>query len=155
FDALAAELAPRAIIDRTPAAMAKIEGFEAASGVVRGEVALGELRCVERGLRYAVPLALGQKTGFYLDQRALRARVEQLARGRRVLDAFAFVGTFSMAAARGGATEGVAVDESAVALEVGAECARKNGLDGRIRYVREDARKAFQQASQPGGGYDL
>jgi 23S rRNA (cytosine1962-C5)-methyltransferase len=49
----------------------------------------------------------------------------------------------------------LAVDESAIAVEVGAECARLNGLDGRIRFVREDARKAFQQASQQAGGFDL
>ena len=48
----------------------------------------------------------------HFDQRALRARVEQLARGRRVLDAYSFVGSFAMAAARGGDTEVVAVDES-------------------------------------------
>ncbi|MFT3774721.1 MAG: class I SAM-dependent rRNA methyltransferase [Minicystis sp.] len=154
FDALGAALAPRAIIDRTPASIAKMEGFEPASGIVRGDPSVDELRFVERGLRYAIPLSLGQKTGFYLDQRALRARVEQLARGKRVLDAFAFVGTFSLAAARGGATEVVSVDESAIASEVGAECARMNGLDGRIRFVREDARQAFQQASRQ-GGYDL
>jgi 23S rRNA (cytosine1962-C5)-methyltransferase len=155
FDALSAALSPRAILDRTPVNAAKQEGFEPGSGVVRGDATLDELRFTERGLRYAIPLALGQKTGFYLDQRALRARIEQLARGRRVLDAFCFVGTFSMAAARGGATEVLAVDESAVAVEVGAECARKNGLDGRIRFGREDARQAFQQAGQKGGGFDL
>ena len=33
----------------------------------------------ERGLAYRIPLDLGQKTGFYFDQRALRARVEALA----------------------------------------------------------------------------
>jgi len=154
FDALGAALSPRAIVDRTPPHIAKMEGFEAASGVVRGDASVDELRFVERGLRYSIPLALGQKTGFYLDQRALRARVEQLARGRRVLDAFAFVGTFSLAAARGGAAEVMAVDESAVALEVGAECAKMNGLEGRVRFVREDARHGFQQASAQ-GGYDV
>jgi len=154
FDALGGALAPRAIIDRTPPNIAKLEGFEPASGVVRGDASVSELRFVERGLRYTIPLSLGQKTGFYLDQRVLRARVEQLARGKRVLDAFAFVGTFSLAAARGGAAEVVAVDESAVALEVGAECAKMNGLEGRVRFVREDARQAFQEASRQ-GGYDL
>lgn len=154
FDALGAALAPRAIIDRTPQNIARLEGFEPGAGVVRGDASVDELRFVERGLRYTIPLALGQKTGFYLDQRALRARVEQLARGKRVLDAFAFVGTFSLGAARGGAAEVVAVDESAIAIEVGAECAKMNGLEGRVRFVREDARQAFQQASRQ-GGYDL
>jgi 23S rRNA (cytosine1962-C5)-methyltransferase len=155
FDALSATLAPRAILDRTPPSVARLEGFEPASGVVRGDTSVDELRFIERGLTYAIPLSLGQKTGFYLDQRTLRARVEQLARGRRVLDAFAFVGTFALAAARGGATEVVAIDESALALEVGAECAKRNGLDGRVRFVREDARKAFQEGARKGQGFDL
>lgn len=148
FDALQATLAPRAIIDRTPASAAKLEGFTPASGVVRGDASVDRLRFVERGLRYSIPLALGQKTGFYLDQRALRTRVEQLAHGRRVLDLFSFVGTFAMAAARGGASEVLSVDESAVALEVGAECARENGLFERITFAREDARKAAARVSK-------
>jgi 23S rRNA (cytosine1962-C5)-methyltransferase len=154
FDALQATLAPRAIIDRTPATQAKMEGFEPSVGVVRGDQTVDALRFQERGLRYEIPLSLTQKTGFYFDQRALRARIEQLARGRRVLDAYSFVGSFAMAAARGGATEVIAVDESAVAIEVGAECARRNGLGDRIKHVREDARRAFQDASTR-GGFDL
>jgi 23S rRNA (cytosine1962-C5)-methyltransferase len=154
FDALGAALSPRAILDRTSPSAARLEGFEAGSGVVRGDPTVDALRFVERGLHYEIPLSLGQKTGFYLDQRALRARIEQLARGRRVLDAFCFVGSFAMAAARGGAAEVVAVDESALAVEVGAECARRNGLADRIRFVREDARQALQQASQK-GPFDL
>jgi 23S rRNA (cytosine1962-C5)-methyltransferase len=154
FEALSATLSPRAIIDRTPASMAKTEKFEPGEGVVRGDTKVDRLEFVERGLRYEIPLALGHKTGFYLDQRTLRARVEQLSHGRRVLDAFSFVGTFSMAAARGGASEVRAVDESAIALEVGGECARRNGLADRIEFVRSDAKKALQEASQR-GGYDL
>lgn len=154
FDALAATIAPRAIIDRTPVATAKMEGFEPSSGIVRGDSTLDALRFRERGLAYEIPLALGQKTGFYLDQRPLRARIEQLAKGRRVLDTYCFVGAFSMAAARGGAVEVVAVDESAIAIEVAAEHARKNGLAERVQFIREDARHALQQASTR-GGYDL
>src|SRR6185437_987070 len=155
FDALTAALSPRAILDRTPPSAAKLEGFEPGSGVVRGDPGVDTLSFAERGLRYAIPLTLGQKTGFYLDQRPLRARVEQLARGRRVLDAFSFVGAFGLAAARGGASEVLSVDESAVAVEVGAECARRNGLDERIRFVREDAKDAFQGASRAGAGFDM
>lgn len=154
FDVLTEALSPRAIVDRTSAQLARIEGFDPGQGVVRGDASLDKFSFVERGLRYDVPLALGQKTGFYLDQRTLRARIEQLASGKRVLDAFCFVGTFAMAAARGGASEVVAVDESALAVEVGAECARQNGLMGRIKFERSDARKALARASQE-GGFDL
>ncbi len=142
---------PRAIVDRTSAQTAKTEGFTASSTVVRGE-GVRELEFVERGLRFRIPLELGQKTGFYFDQRALRARVEELARGKRVLDTYSFVGAFAIAAARGGATEVVAVDESALALEVGAECAKQNGVGESIRFVKGDARRALAEAK---GRFDI
>ena len=152
LDALWNLAAPRAIIDRTTGQTAKTEKFTAASGVVRGAPDLAALTFVERDLRFSIPLELGQKTGFYFDQRQLRARVEQLAHGRRVLDAYAFVGAFSMAAARGGATEVVAVDESALAVEIGAVCARDNGLSDRIKFEKRDARHALAEAH---GAFDL
>jgi 23S rRNA (cytosine1962-C5)-methyltransferase len=146
-------LRPRTIYDRTPPNVAKTEKFEAPGGAVRGE-AMTELAMLERGFAYRLPVDLGQKTGFYFDQRGLRARVEQLAGGKRVLDAYSYVGSFAMAAARGGAEHVVAVDESAIALEVGAECARANGLIDRIEHRKQDARKALQEAG-PAGGFDL
>ena len=150
-EALWTLLQPRAIVDRTSLQTAKAEKFEPSVGVVRGaDLSVSEY--VERGLRYVIPLEIGQKTGFYFDQRALRARVEQLAHGRRVLDAYAFVGPFALAAARGGATEVVAVDDSALAVEVGAECARANGLGDRVRFIKQDARKALTEAK---GAFDL
>jgi 23S rRNA (cytosine1962-C5)-methyltransferase len=139
-------LGVKAILDRTPAQTAKTEGFEPAAGFVRGE-ARALLSMKERGLAYRLPLDLGQKTGFYFDQRGLRGRVEALAPGKRVLDAYSYVGAFAMAAARGGAERVVAVDESAVAMEVAEECARSNGLAARIEHRRIDARKALQDAA--------
>jgi len=150
-EALWAALRPRAIVDRTSPQTAKTERFETKPGVVRGDDVKG-LDVLERGMRFHIPLELGQKTGFYFDQRALRARVEQLAHGRRVLDAYSFVGAFALAAARGGASEVVAVDESALAVEVGAECAAANGLGDRVQFVKEDARRALTEAH---GSFDL
>lgn len=145
FEALSAVVSPRSIVDRTSHQTAKMEGFEPASGVVRGE-SITALDLVERGLRFRIPLELGQKTGFYFDQRSLRARVEQLARGLRVFDTYAFVGAFAIAAARGGAREVVAVDESAAAIEVGVECAAMNGVSDRVTFVKDDARRALADA---------
>ncbi|MCU0659107.1 MAG: class I SAM-dependent rRNA methyltransferase [Polyangiaceae bacterium] len=154
IEAIEATLPFGALVDRTSAEAARLEGFEATGGVLRGPEGVPGLRFSERGFHYELPPELAQKTGFYLDQRPLRARVEQLARGRRVLDAFCFVGSFAMAAARGGATEVLAVDESAVAVDVGASVARANHLGERIQFVREDAKNALQKASRE-GGYDL
>ena len=152
LDALWGLAAPRAIVDRTSGNTAKAEKFTAASGVVRGDEGLKSLDFLERGLRFRIPLELGQKTGFYFDQRQLRARVEQLAHGRRVLDAYSFVGAFAMAAARGGATEVLAVDESALAIEVGAELASLNGVGDKVKFAKRDARHALAEAK---GEFDL
>lgn len=115
---------------------------------------ISELVFRERGLRYKIPLELGQKTGFYFDQRPLRTRVEALSHGARVLDTYSYVGPFAMAAARGGANSVLAVDESALALEVAAECARANGFENLIEFAKKDSRKALQEAGAQ-GGYDL
>ena len=146
-------LRPRAIIDRTPPQIAKHEGFTPDSGVIRGDK-VEELTFRERGLAFKIPLELGQKTGFYFDQRPLRTRVEAIAQGARVLDTYSYVGPFAMAAARGGAKSVTAVDESALALEVAAECARANGFEGKIEFSKRDSRKALQEAGAQ-GGYDL
>jgi 23S rRNA (cytosine1962-C5)-methyltransferase len=145
LEALSSVMSPRSIVDRTSHATAKMEGFEPAAGVVRGE-SVAALEVAERGLRFRIPLELGQKTGFYFDQRSLRGRVEQLARGLRVFDTYAFVGAFAISAARGGAREVVAVDESAAAIEVGAECAAMNGVGDRVTFVKDDARRALAEA---------
>jgi 23S rRNA (cytosine1962-C5)-methyltransferase len=133
------------IVDRTSLQTAKAEGFEPSSGVVDGPP-VSDLDFTERGIQFRIPLDVGQKTGFYFDQRPLRARVEELAHGKRVLDAYCFVGAFAIAAARGGASEVVAVDESARAVEVGADCAARNGVADRIRFVRADARRVLADA---------
>jgi 23S rRNA (cytosine1962-C5)-methyltransferase len=151
FDEIERLLHPRAILDRTSAGIGKLEGFEPGSGVVRGDARLDALRFVERGIRYEIPLEVGQKTGFYMDQRELRGRVGALAKGRRVLDAYAFVGSFGLAAARGGAKHVVSVDESAIAIETGAVIARQNGLSERMEHRKQDALAAMEQASREGG----
>jgi 23S rRNA (cytosine1962-C5)-methyltransferase len=120
-------MAPEAILDRTSARVAESEGFAPPGGAVFG-AAPEVLRFRERGLSLTIPLALGQKTGFYFDQRPLRERIESLSAGRRVLDAYSYVGAVGLSAARGGAREVTSVDSSAPALEVLAALARENGL---------------------------
>lgn len=153
-DTLVRLLDCKTVLNRTSDRTAQLEGFAAERGVLRGDLQLQEIAFKERDLRYRLPLELGQKTGFYLDQRMLRGRVEQLANGKRVLDAYCFVGSFSLAAARGGATEVVAIDSSALALESAAHQAELNQLSGKIRYAHEDAVAAMSHA-QKTGGYDL
>jgi len=125
--ALRAVLAPEGILDRTSVRVAEAEGFQAPGGALFGDMP-EVLSFQERGLRFSLPTALGQKTGFYFDQRPLRARIESLSSGRRVLDAYSYVGAIGLGAARGGARAVTSVDSSAPALEVLATLARENDL---------------------------
>ena len=84
-------------------------------GAARG-AAVGPVIFRESGLRFEADVARGQKTGFFLDQRENRRRVEALAGNRRVLNAFSFSGAFSLYAARGGARAVTDLDLSAHAL---------------------------------------
>lgn len=72
---------------------------------------------LENGLRFEADPLHGQKTGFFLDQRDNRARVEGVAAGKRVLNVFAYNGGFSLYAARGGAPQVASLDISRPALQ--------------------------------------
>jgi 23S rRNA (cytosine1962-C5)-methyltransferase len=76
----------------------------------------GPLLFLESGLWFEADGMRGQKTGFFLDQRENRRRVESLALGSNVLNAFSFSGGFSLYAARGGARSVTDLDISAHAL---------------------------------------
>jgi 23S rRNA (cytosine1962-C5)-methyltransferase len=92
-------------------------------------------------------MELAQKTGFYFDQRELRGRVERLGAGRRVLDAFSFVGPLGLAAARGGATGVLAVDESRAALDVARETFARHGFGSVFDARPGEARAVLRELS--------
>ena len=91
-------------------------------GLEDGDILLGEplskpVQFQENGLWFAADVVQGQKTGFFLDQRENRARVQALAAGKSVLNVFAYSGGFSLYAARGGATQVASLDISDPALQ--------------------------------------
>lgn len=85
--------------------------------VLVGPPLVGPVLFLEHGLHFEADPIHGQKTGFFLDQRENRARVEGLAAGKRVLNVFAYNGGFSLYAARGGARQVASLDISRPALE--------------------------------------
>jgi len=82
-----------------------------------GNPGLGSVLFLENGITFEANLLHGQKTGFFLDQRENRARVEKISKGKRVLNTFAYTGGFSLYAARGGADEVISLDASQPALD--------------------------------------
>jgi len=93
----------------------------------------------ENGLIFESDPIHGQKTGFFLDQRDNRMRVEKLSNGKSVLNVFAYTGGFSVYAARGGAKEVVSVDVSAPALAAAVRNMAHNKVMVRHETIAEDA----------------
>ncbi|MBZ9751964.1 23S rRNA (cytosine(2499)-C(5))-methyltransferase [Deinococcus sp. HMF7604] len=121
--------------------------------VVAGEVEDGTVVFHETGLAFEADVLRGQKTGFFLDQRDNRRRVEKHARGRRVLNAFSFSGGFSLYAARGGAAEVVSLDISAHAL---ASAKRNFALNPELNAPHETVQAdVFEWLAEPGRPFDL
>jgi 23S rRNA (cytosine1962-C5)-methyltransferase len=92
--------------------------FGLSDGLILGGPPLDEpILFQENGLIFESDPVYGQKTGFFLDQRENRARVERLSKDKAVLNVFAYTGGFSVYAARGGARRVVSVDISAPATQ--------------------------------------
>jgi 23S rRNA (cytosine1962-C5)-methyltransferase len=79
-------------------------------------------------LHFNVNFQSGHKTGFYLDQRANRLRVRELANDKDVLDCFCYTGGFTVNALAGGAKSVLSVDSSAEALALAKENVALNNL---------------------------
>lgn len=127
-DALQSRLEPRGIYERSEGGVRAEEGLGGSRGALAGEEPPARLVVTEHGMRLVADVVHGQKTGLFLDQRDNRARIRALARGKRVLNAFAYTGGFAVAAALGGAAHVVSVDTSRPALDLGAAAWDANGL---------------------------
>ena len=97
----------------------------------------------EAGLRFRVNLSDYLDTGLFLDHRVTRGMVRDAAEGKRVLNLFAYTGSFSVYAAAGRAASTTTVDLSANYLDWAAENLRLNGFDvgGPHSQVRADSRE--------------
>jgi 23S rRNA (cytosine1962-C5)-methyltransferase len=107
----------------------------------------------ENDILFGAQAIVGQKTGFYLDQRENRARVGEMAAGKDVLNVFSFSGGFSLYAARGGARSVADLDISGYALEsarsnfalndwakgVPHECIQADAFE----YLRDNTQKSY------------
>jgi 23S rRNA (cytosine1962-C5)-methyltransferase len=100
----------------------------------------------EGGHRFLVNLSDYLDTGLFLDHRETRALVQRIARGKRVLNLFAYTGSFSVYAAAGGALRTVTMDLSNSYLDWASRNFAQNGMDPRqhvllraevLSYLRE------------------
>jgi 23S rRNA (cytosine1962-C5)-methyltransferase len=153
-DALAAIPGVARVWERSDAEVRKLEGLEERSGLLRGSAAQGGLTIIEHGLKFAVAVEHGHKTGFYLDQRNNRPRLREYAAGRQVLDCFCYTGGFALNALAAGAASVTGIDSSAAALKLAAENARLNDLNG-ATWLEADVFQALRRFRDEGRRFDV
>jgi 23S rRNA (cytosine1962-C5)-methyltransferase len=95
---------------------ARIERLSRPSGYLHGT---GDGTCTirEGGVRLRVDYERGQKTGFYLDQRANRNAIALCSAGKAVLNLFSYSGAVALLAAAAGAAHVVSVESSRKAID--------------------------------------
>lgn len=105
--------------------------------------------------RYTIRLGERQNTGFFLDMEPGRQWLEQRARGKKVLNLFAYTCAFSVVAQQAGADSVVNVDMSRGALKQGQQNHQINGLPtDHIRFMAENILKSWGRIRRP-GPYDI
>jgi 23S rRNA (cytosine1962-C5)-methyltransferase len=119
-----------------------------------------EIEIEERGVRYVVSPLMGQKTGFFLDQRDKRAQARALApHARSLLNLFSYSGGFALAGLAGNPTlRTVNVDSSGPALAQARINYAMNGYDAddpRHQFVESDVGRYLQRVGEEGERFDL
>ena len=112
-----------------------------------------ELRVLEGGLSFGVPLGSAQKTGWFYDQSGNREQWRRLITpGARVLDVCSYAGAWAISALARGAGEAICVDASEAALEVARRNAAVNGVV--LGTERGDAFEALDELVRRGERFD-
>ena len=140
------------IVERNDAPVRRAEGLELKSGILRGNASV-ETDFQIAGVQFAIDLLHGQKTGFYLDQKANYQIVAEHAAGRRVLDCFADEGAFALTCARAGAADVAAVEENSENIAAGKRNVERNGL--KVRWIEEDVFAFLRSAEKAEAQYDF
>ncbi|MBP8238817.1 MAG: class I SAM-dependent methyltransferase [Saprospiraceae bacterium] len=108
----------------------------------------------EDGLQFKVNLSDYLDTGLFLDHRQTRKLVRQAAKGKSVLNLFAYTGTFTVYAAAGGASATTTLDMSATYLQWAEENLKINQLNGtQHRFIQTDVTTWLR--SEPTEKFDI
>lgn len=103
----------------------------------------------ENGCRFLVNFEDYLDTGLFLDHRITRSMIGELAAGKRFLNLFAYTGTATVYAARGGACATTSVDLSNTYLQWSRRNMALNGFVGdQHRFIQDDCLAWLENASQ-------
>ena len=117
--------------------------------------AVQEFAVNENGLQFLVNLGDYLDTGLFPDHRITRQMVREQSTGKKVLNLFAYTGSFSVYAAAGGASEVVTVDLSKTYLEWAARNMNANNFVDAEKYKFHHADVKQYLKGIPASAYDL
>ena len=150
------ETGAKTIFERSDADVRELEGLPSRKGLIVGDPPSAETVIMENGMKIAVDIEQGHKTGFYLDQRDNRALTKSLAHNADVLNCFCYTGTMSVAALLGGARSVLSIDSSAPSLQLAAHNLRINDLDAsRAAWLDADVFLALRKLRDQAKSFDL
>ena len=145
------------LYERSDANARSLEGLPEVTGWLRG-TGPTELTIREHGWQFALDIAGGHKTGFYLDQRESRARFADWVRrfgAQKVLNCYCYTGGFTVAALAAGAGEVTSIDSSGPALERARANVALNGFDAaRSTFLDADVNASLRRFGEEGRTFD-
>lgn len=118
--------------------------------------AVEALTCEELGAKFEIRPANGLSVGLYLDARDARAWVRTRAKGKSVLNTFAYTCGFGVVARLGGAARAVNVDASRKVLDWGEQNLALNGFTAeRNDFLSGDAFDWLARMAKKGQRFDV
>lgn len=127
LDILIKMVNPKSIYEKSISPGRLQDGLDEREGTIFGPD-IEQVTILENGLKFLVSPKLGQKTGFFIDQREMRQKIRDISKGRRVLNLFSYTGGFAIYALKGGARGVVSVDQSAQACSFAEQNTTLNDL---------------------------
>lgn len=145
---------PTAIMMRNDTKSRELEGLP-----LYEEVALGalpdEIVIEENGAKFAIPVEGGQKTGWFYDHRMARRRLQEMVKGKRVLDVFSYLGGWGIEAAIAGAESVTCVDASELAINGVERNAELNGVSDKMTLIQGNAFDVLNALKLEEDKYDI
>ncbi|MFA5792680.1 MAG: class I SAM-dependent rRNA methyltransferase [Candidatus Gracilibacteria bacterium] len=139
-EALKKLLNPKAIVERSDMQVRQEEHLPEIKELLYGKVTgKNGAEFKENGLTFYADVLEGQKTGFFLDQKDLRLKIEELAKDKEVIDIFSYTGSAGIYALRGKAKKVSFVDSSRLALDFCEKHVKKNFKNAKFETIEEDA----------------
>lgn len=152
LELLTEKLSPTCIVERGDNRGRALEGLPTKKHVLLGTPEATQAVSVD-GIQFFVDPSEGQKTGFFLDQRPARRKLQSLSKGKKILDVFSYSGAFAAYAAKGGASQIVGVDRSEPALKLAEKTFSENGF-AEAEWIQGDAFQVLQGLAQEGRTFD-